>query len=115
MEDKKKAAEEMKAKKMEKLAEEEKGQGSDPELLKFKERLEALEETIKEIVVEAKKQSSHERSARCDQIQERADPKGSSDDSHAAVVRQHTPLPGLGQQQKHQGSENRGSHQVGKK
>lgn len=115
LEEKKKAEEEKKAKETEKLAEEERGHGSDPELLKVKERLEALEETIKEIVVEAKKQSSDEKSTRGNQNQEGPDPKRRSGDSHAAVGKQYTPQPGLGQEQKHQDRENRGSHQVDKK
>ncbi|KAK9281735.1 hypothetical protein L1049_004639 [Liquidambar formosana] len=53
---KKKAEEEKKAKEMETSAAE-KEMGSDPELLQVKMRLEKLEETVKEIAVESKKQS----------------------------------------------------------
>lgn len=56
---KKKAEEEKKAKEMESSAadEEEVETVSDPELLNMKERLDKLEETMKDIVVESKKQS----------------------------------------------------------
>ncbi|XP_009771765.1 uncharacterized protein LOC107814555 isoform X3 [Nicotiana tabacum] len=54
---KKKAEEEAKAKELELMAEEEK-QATDPQLSEVKARLDKLEETIKEIVVDSKKQSS---------------------------------------------------------
>ncbi|CAN4086429.1 unnamed protein product [Withania somnifera] len=53
---KKKADEDAKAKELELMAEEEK-QGTDPQLNEMKARLDKLEETLKEIVVESKKQS----------------------------------------------------------
>lgn len=53
---KKKADEEAKVKELELMAEEEK-QGTDPQLSEVKARLDKLEETLKEIVVESKKQS----------------------------------------------------------
>lgn len=53
---KRKAEEENKAKELELSATEEKEKGSDPELSNVKERLEKLEEAIKEIAVESKKQ-----------------------------------------------------------
>lgn len=54
---KKKADEEAKVKELELMAEEEKQQGTDPQLSEVKARLDKLEETLKEIVVESKKQS----------------------------------------------------------
>lgn len=54
---KKKADEDAKAKELELMAEEEKQQGTDPQLSEVKARLDKLEETLKEIVVESKKQS----------------------------------------------------------
>ncbi|GAB2269531.1 hypothetical protein Dimus_004451 [Dionaea muscipula] len=54
----KKKAEEEKAKEIEANAAKQKME-SNPELLKVKERLEALEETVKEIVVETKKQTGN--------------------------------------------------------
>lgn len=114
LEQKKKAEEEEKAKEMEKLAEE-KGQESDPELLKVKERLEALEETVKEIVVETKKQPSDEKSRSVDQNQEREDPK-SRLDRHATVIKKpEEETPGLDRQEKRHDSEKRGSNQGEKK
>lgn len=56
LEKKKKQEEEKKAKEMELNAKEEIEAGSDPELLEVKVRLDKLEETMKEIVVETKKQ-----------------------------------------------------------
>ncbi|KAF3967129.1 hypothetical protein CMV_008842 [Castanea mollissima] len=56
LEQKKKQEEEKKAKEMELNATEEKEAGSDSELLEVKVRLDKLEEAIKEIVVETKKQ-----------------------------------------------------------
>lgn len=80
LEVKKKAEEDKKAKEKEAIAAEEKEKESD--LLKVKERLGALEETVKEIVVETKKQTSDETSKNAAQIQEREDPKTRSDDGH---------------------------------
>lgn len=60
MEQKKKKEEEEKAKEMELKAEEEAETGPISELLEVKVRLDKLEETLKEIVVESKKQSSSE-------------------------------------------------------
>lgn len=54
---KKKADEDAKAKELELIAEEEKQEGTDPQLSEVKARLDKLEETLKEIVVESKKQS----------------------------------------------------------
>lgn len=54
---KKKADEEAKAKELELMAEEEKQGGTDPQLSEVKARLDKLEETLKEIVIESKKQS----------------------------------------------------------
>lgn len=56
---KKKAEEEAKAKEMELKAGEEQEMKSDPQLLVVKERLDKLEETVKEIVVESNKKSSN--------------------------------------------------------
>nr|CAN80803.1 hypothetical protein VITISV_018153 [Vitis vinifera] len=53
---KKQTEEEEKEKELESNAAEEIGEGSDPELLKVKVRLDKLEEAVKEIVVESKKQ-----------------------------------------------------------
>lgn len=53
---KKKQTEEEKEKELESNAAEEKEEGSDPELLKVKVRLDKLEEAVKEFVVESKKQ-----------------------------------------------------------
>ena len=55
---KKKKEEEAKAKEIEVNATEEKEAGSVPELLEVKVRLDKLEETLKEIVVESKKQTA---------------------------------------------------------
>ncbi|KAF3450954.1 hypothetical protein FNV43_RR07043 [Rhamnella rubrinervis] len=57
LEQKKKKEEEEKAKEVELTANDEKEAGSIPELLEVKERLDKLEETVKEIVVVSKKQS----------------------------------------------------------
>ncbi|XP_060205218.1 uncharacterized protein LOC132633038 [Lycium barbarum] len=54
---KKKAEEDAKAKELELMAEEEKQEATDPQLSELKARLDKVEETIKEIVVESKKQS----------------------------------------------------------
>lgn len=53
-----KAEDEAKAKEVELNASEGRESGSDPELLQVKVRLDKLEETLKEIVVESKKQDS---------------------------------------------------------
>ncbi|XVF24686.1 hypothetical protein REPUB_Repub13aG0148600 [Reevesia pubescens] len=57
-EEKKKQEEEEKAKETKQIAIEDKKGGSDPELLEVKVRLGKLEEAVKEIVVESKKQSA---------------------------------------------------------
>lgn len=54
---KKKAEEEAKAKEMEEMAEVEKEETSEPQLLELKVRLDKLEEAVKEIVVESRKES----------------------------------------------------------
>ncbi|KAL3528949.1 hypothetical protein ACH5RR_008271 [Cinchona calisaya] len=61
LEVKKKAEEEAKAKELELKAAEEQEMTSDPQLLAVNVRLDKLEETIKEIVVESKKKSSDSR------------------------------------------------------
>lgn len=88
---KKKADEEQKAKEMEAAAAEEKEIVSvDPELSKVKERLEVLEETLKEIVIETKKRPSEEKGKTAHQDEERVDPNSSSDNSHIAAINQPT-------------------------
>nr|GLL29261.1 uncharacterized protein LOC109164691 [Ipomoea trifida] len=54
---KKQAEEEAKAKEMEEMAEVEKEEASEPQLLELKTRLDKLEEAVKEIVVESRKES----------------------------------------------------------
>ncbi|XP_019168774.1 PREDICTED: uncharacterized protein LOC109164691 [Ipomoea nil] len=54
---KKQAEEEAKAKEMEEMAEVEKEEASEPQLLELKARLDKLEEAVKEIVVESRKES----------------------------------------------------------
>lgn len=114
---KKKAEEEQKAKEMEAAAEEEKEKESaNPELLKVKERLEALEETLKEIVVETKKRPSKEQSKSSGQQKERVDPNSRSDDSHTAAKTQpKTEEVTSGPPQKQQDSEKIGSQEDEKK
>ncbi|KNA18779.1 hypothetical protein SOVF_067590 isoform A [Spinacia oleracea] len=89
---KKKADEKQKAKEMEAAAVLEKeAESANPELLMVKERLEALEETLKDIVVETKKRPIEEKRKNADQHQhqhqERADPNSKSGDNHI-----HTPV-----------------------
>ncbi|KAF3665358.1 hypothetical protein FXO37_11058 [Capsicum annuum] len=56
---KKKADEDAKAKELELMAEQEKQEATDPQLSEVKARLDKLEETLKEIMVETKKQSDN--------------------------------------------------------
>lgn len=88
---KKKAEEAQKAKEIEANEEEEKAaKSANPELLKVKERLEALEETVKEIKVETKLRPSQEISKITDQNQESVDLNDRSNDSHTAAKNQPT-------------------------
>ncbi|XP_021722684.1 uncharacterized protein LOC110690160 [Chenopodium quinoa] len=114
---KKKAEEEQKAKEMEAAAAEEKeAESTSPELLKVKERLEALEETLKEIVVETKKRPSEEKSKNADQYQERVGPKNRSDDSHTPDKKKTTTQEAASQEpQKQCDSEKKGSQEDDKK
>ncbi|KAK6915647.1 hypothetical protein RJ641_020764 [Dillenia turbinata] len=73
LEEKKKAEDEAKAKEMELNVEEERD--SDPELLQVKQRLDALEETLKEIVVEKKKIMSSNMTKNQDGVNENKDAK----------------------------------------
>ncbi|XP_021859615.2 uncharacterized protein [Spinacia oleracea] len=87
---KKKADEKQKAKEMEAAAVLEKeAESANPELLMVKERLEALEETLKDIVVETKKRPIEEKRKNADQHQhqhqERADPNRKSGDNHIHI------------------------------
>ncbi|XP_010679461.1 uncharacterized protein LOC104894822 isoform X3 [Beta vulgaris subsp. vulgaris] len=91
LEVKKKAEEAQKAKEIEANEEEEKAaKSANPELLKVKERLEALEETVKEIKVETKLRPSQEISKITDQNQERVNLNDRSNDSHTGSKNQPT-------------------------
>ncbi|XP_056692297.1 uncharacterized protein [Spinacia oleracea] len=86
---KKKADEKQKAKEMEAAALLEKeAESTNPELLKVKERLEALEETLKDIVVETKKRPIEDKRkdvADQHQHQEREDANSKSGDNNIPV------------------------------
>ncbi|XP_021767341.1 uncharacterized protein LOC110731750 [Chenopodium quinoa] len=114
---KKKAEEEQKAKEMEAAAAEEKeAEAISPELLKVKERLEALEETLKEIVVKTKKGPSDEKRKIADQYQERVDPNSRSDDSNIPAKNKPTTQEAASRQpQKQLDSEKSVSQEVDKK
>ncbi|KAK9690482.1 hypothetical protein RND81_09G130800 [Saponaria officinalis] len=109
LEVKKKAEEEAKAKQMEAAAADETEPESNSELLKVKERLEALEETVKEIAVETKKRSSDDKSRSAGQSQEKVGAKRSSEDIHGSDKNQ-TSNQATVQTPKQEDSENKGSH-----
>ncbi|XP_074312719.1 uncharacterized protein LOC141648134 [Silene latifolia] len=96
---KKKAEEEKKAKEMEATAADEKEPETNSELLKVKERLEALEATIKEIAVETKKQG-----------QTRVDPNSRSEDKLVSDKNQASNQPPA-QPLKQEDIEKKGSHE----
>ncbi|KAH9621259.1 hypothetical protein KSS87_004370 [Heliosperma pusillum] len=111
LEVKKKAEEEVKAKQVEAAAADEKEPETDSELLKVKERLEALEETIKEIAEETKKRSSDDKSGNADQGQTTVDPNSKSEDKQMSDKNQASNQAPVQPPLKQEDSEKKGSHE----
>ncbi|KAL9238557.1 hypothetical protein vseg_012959 [Gypsophila vaccaria] len=107
---KKKAEEEKKAQQMEAAAADESEPESNSELLKVKERLQALEETVKEIAVETIKRSSEDKSRSSDHSQEKVDPNRKSEETHVSDKNQTSNQAAI-QPPKQEDSDSKGSHE----
>ncbi|GMH15895.1 hypothetical protein Nepgr_017736 [Nepenthes gracilis] len=88
---KKKAEEEEKEREKEASAAEKERMGTDPELLQVKERLEALEEKVKEIAVEAKKRPADNITKILDGTLYKKDPTNGAEAINTAPTGQPTP------------------------